>query len=120
VFERTVRDYLDLVDRELPGFVRRLYVVGALEPSEETADAGSVAWLVLGPARLHYTLAHGDIIAKTAVGGYLAEIFPPYGELAGRAVRWRAGSAEEFTMADLLAAAESVDAVAEDARRRFG
>jgi Nucleotidyltransferase domain len=83
-------------------------------------DPGFVTWFVLGPARLHHTLAHGDIISKAAAGGYLAELFPQYADLAQRAVRWRAGQAERFTVADLIIAGESVDAVAEDARRRFG
>ncbi|MGW5667674.1 nucleotidyltransferase domain-containing protein [Micromonospora sp. NPDC003776] len=83
-------------------------------------DAGIVTWFVLGPARLHHTLAHGDVISKTAAGAYLARLFPAYAGLAHRAVRWRAGVPERFTAADLLAAGESVAAVAEDAWRRFG
>jgi GNAT superfamily N-acetyltransferase len=31
---------------------------------------------VLGPARLHHTLAHGYVISKAAAGTYLAELFP--------------------------------------------
>ncbi|MEU0156891.1 nucleotidyltransferase domain-containing protein [Micromonospora fulviviridis] len=83
-------------------------------------DGGIVSWFVLGPARLHCTLAHGDIIFKAAAGDYLARLFPEYAHLARRAVRWRAGEAERFTAADLLAAADGVNAVAEDAWRRFG
>ncbi|MET8906099.1 nucleotidyltransferase domain-containing protein [Micromonospora sp. NPDC004551] len=83
-------------------------------------DGGVVSWFMLGPARLHYTLAHGDIISKAAAGTYLARLFPEYAELARRAVAWRAGEAGQFTAADLIAARESVNAVAEDAWRRFG
>ncbi|WDZ84857.1 nucleotidyltransferase domain-containing protein [Micromonospora cathayae] len=82
--------------------------------------AKAVAWYVLGPARLHHTLAHGDIIAKAAAGEYLGRLFPEYADLARRAVRWRSGTPEQFTVADLRAALNSVDAVADDAWRRFG
>lgn len=83
-------------------------------------DGAIVTWFVLGPARLHHTLAHGDVISKTAAGAYLARLFPGYAGLADRAVRWRTGAPERFTAADLLAAGDGVDAVAEDAWRRFG
>ncbi|MET8835723.1 nucleotidyltransferase domain-containing protein [Micromonospora sp. NPDC004540] len=83
-------------------------------------DGGIVSWFVLGPARLHYTLAHGDVISKAAAGDHLAALFPEYARLARRAVGWRAGEAEQFTAADLVAAVDSVNAVAEDAWRRFG
>lgn len=83
-------------------------------------DAETVSWFVLGPARLHYTLAHGGIISKAAAGEYLARLFPEYAGLAHRAVHWRAGKAERFTATDLAAAGNSVTAVADDAWRRFG
>lgn len=87
---------------------------------DEQVPADFVAWLTLGPARLHHTLAYGDIISKAAAGAYLAELFPAYAELAGRAVAHRAGTPQQFSAADLRAAAASVDAVAEDAWSRFG
>ncbi|SCL65004.1 hypothetical protein GA0070603_3890 [Micromonospora chersina] len=83
-------------------------------------DGGLVSWFVLGPARLHHTLAHGDIISKAAAGEYLAGLFPEYADLARRAVSWRAGEAERFTATDLIAAVDSVNAVADDAWSRFG
>jgi hypothetical protein len=83
-------------------------------------DGGIVSWFVLGPARLHYTLAHADVISKAAAGDHLAALFPEYAQLARRAVGWRAGEAEQFTAADLVVACDSVNAVAEDAWRRFG
>ncbi|MGR6319402.1 nucleotidyltransferase domain-containing protein [Micromonospora soli] len=83
-------------------------------------DAGTVSWFVLGPARLHYTLAHGDVISKAAAGEYLGQLFPEYADLAHRSVRWRAGEAERFTATDLITAGDSVHAVADDAWRRFG
>ncbi|MCW3816395.1 DUF4111 domain-containing protein [Micromonospora sp. DR5-3] len=87
---------------------------------DAVVDAGIVAWFALGPARLHYTLAHGDIISKAAAGDYLAQLLPEYADLAHRAVRWRAGETERFTAADLVTAGGSVNAVADDAWRRFG
>lgn len=93
--------------------------LAGVEP-DTVLDAGIVTWFVLGPARLHHTLAYGDVISKAAAGMYLAQLFPEYADLADRAVRWRTGAPELFTAADLLAAGESVDAVAEDAWRRFG
>ncbi|WP_141719414.1 hypothetical protein [Micromonospora peucetia] len=75
---------------------------------------------MFGPARLHYTLARGDIISKAAAGEYLAQLFPGYADLAHRAVRWRTGEAERFTATDLVAAGDSVNVVADDAWRRIG
>jgi hypothetical protein len=86
----------------------------------EVMDAETVTWCALGPARLHHTLAHGDIIAKPAAGAYLARLLPEYADLAGRAVRWRSGEPEQFTAADLVAAGRSITAVADDAWHRFG
>ena len=83
-------------------------------------DAETVTWCVLGPARLHHTLAHGDVISKSAAGPYLARLFPEYADLAARAVRWRAGEPERFTAAHLTAAGHGITAVADDAWRRFG
>lgn len=82
-------------------------------------DPGIVTWFVLGPPRSHHTLAHGDIISKAAAGEYLARLLPEYADLAHRAVRWRAGAVEQFTATDLVAAGDSVHAVADDAWRRF-
>jgi hypothetical protein len=82
--------------------------------------ADLVVWPVLGPARLHYTLAHLDVISKARAGAYLAELFPQWASLADRAIRWRAGEPDSFTATDLYAAVQSVDAVADDAWTRWG
>ncbi|MEV4500083.1 DNA polymerase subunit beta [Micromonospora arborensis] len=87
---------------------------------DEVMDAETVCWFVLGPPRLHYTLAHSDIISKSAAGTYLGQLFPEYAALAQRAVRWRAGESEQFTAADLAVAGDIVDTVADDAWRRYG
>ncbi|MDZ5442285.1 nucleotidyltransferase domain-containing protein [Micromonospora sp. 4G57] len=89
-------------------------------PADTPVDASGVAWCVLGPARLHYTLAHEDITSKAGAATYLAETFPDWEALAHRAVRWRAGHEESFTAADLRAVARGVDAVVDDAWKRWG
>jgi hypothetical protein len=86
----------------------------------EIMDAEAVTWCVLGPARLHHTLAYGEVISKSAAGDYLARLLPEYAALAARAIRWRAGEVEQFTAADLTAAGHSITAVADDAWHRFG
>jgi hypothetical protein len=83
-------------------------------------DPYDVAWLALGPARLHYTLANADVISKTGAGAYLAKHFPIWAPLAQRAANWRTGAPESFVAADFLAAADSADAVVEDAWKRWG
>jgi hypothetical protein len=92
------------------------------DASAETpnVDGEAVVWCVLGPARLHYTLANGDVVSKAGAGAYLAENFPAYGPLADRAVRWRQGQPVAFTAADARAAADSIDAVVADAWQRWG
>jgi hypothetical protein len=86
---------------------------------DDPVDAASVSWLMTGPARLHYTLAHADIISKAGSAGYLATLFPAYGELARRAVAWRADPGVTFTVADLKSATASVRAIADDAWLRY-
>jgi hypothetical protein len=85
--------------------------VGAERAADAPVDGDPVSWMTLGAPRLHATLATGRIISKTAAGAYTAEHFPAYAELAGRCVRWRAGAAETFTMADGLRAAALIRAV---------
>ncbi|MBQ1026184.1 nucleotidyltransferase domain-containing protein [Micromonospora sp. C95] len=87
---------------------------------DAAVEAETVSWFVFGPARLHYTLAHGDIISKTAAAEYLSQVFPQYTYLAKKAIRWRAGEAERFTANDIIVACDSVNVVANDAWRRFG
>ncbi|MEU8264125.1 nucleotidyltransferase domain-containing protein [Micromonospora sp. NPDC048999] len=94
-------------------------------PDDELADATEctgegVVWCVLGPARLHFTLANDDVIPKAGAGAYVAAIVPAYGPLADRAVRWRQGEPATFTVADARAAADSIDAVVADAVQRWG
>lgn len=89
-------------------------------PGDARVDAEAVTWGVLGPARLHFTLAYDDVTTKADAGAYVARHFPAWVALADRAVAWRASGAGEFTVADLRDAADAVDAVAADAWRRWG
>jgi hypothetical protein len=79
-----------------------------------------VMWTVLGPARLHYTLATGAVTSKTGAGQYVADHFPQWSSLAQLAVTCRDGEPIEFVTADALAAADLIDAVVGDAWVRWG
>ena len=93
--------------------------VATVDPADET-EALMVSWMLLGPARLHYTLAKTDIISKSASAAYLKPLFPAYGPLLDRAVRWRAGEPEAFTIADLAASVDLTDEITADAGQRWG
>jgi hypothetical protein len=90
-------------------------------PADDTPVGGEgVVWYVLGPARLHYTLAKADVVSKPDAGRYLAENFPAYVSLADRAVQWRQGEPVKFTVADARHAADSIEAVVADAWQCWG
>lgn len=89
------------------------YVTG--RDGAEPVDAEIVCWNVLGPPRLHYTLATGGVITKTGAGRYAAERFPEWADLCAACVRCRAGEEVAFTVADLRAAADLMDKVISDA-----
>jgi Nucleotidyltransferase domain/Aminoglycoside adenylyltransferase, C-terminal domain len=93
--------------------------VAGREPDATTSDE-AVAWAVLGPARLHYTLATNEVISKSAAGTYAAQHFPRWASLAERAVGWRQSRSTEFGTTDAVAAAAMIDAITEDAWKRWG
>jgi hypothetical protein len=82
--------------------------------------AGVVAWMALGPARLHYTLATGDIASKAAAGEYAASLFPAYRPVLSSAVTWRATGQGDFTYGDWIACAELALRIVADANGRWG
>ena len=79
-----------------------------------------VAWDALGAARLHYTLATGDVASKAAAGDYAIGLFPDYAEVVSAALHWRTTGAGEFTYADWGLCAELILNIVADANRRFG
>ena len=78
-----------------------------------------VAWDALGAARLHYTLATGDIASKAAAGEYAISLFPDYTEVVSAALSWRTTGAGEFTYADWGACAKLILDIVDDANRRW-
>jgi hypothetical protein len=86
----------------------------------QAVSSAGVVWAVLGPARLHYTLATGAVVSKTEAGRYAARQFPAWADLAARAVSCRGGQRVDFLIEDALAAAAMVDAVVDDAWRCWG
>jgi hypothetical protein len=82
--------------------------------------ADVVAWMALGPARLHYTLATGDIASKSAAGDYAVTLFPDYRPVVSSALTWRATGRGDFTYGDWIASAELALLIVADADRRFG
>lgn len=82
-------------------------------PADEPIAKHRIIWGVLGPGRLRYTLATGDVISKTRAGHYTAEHYPAWRDLCERAVRARAGEELVFTAADGVAMTELMQAVIE-------
>jgi hypothetical protein len=79
-------------------------------------NTANACFALLGPGRLHYTLATGDIQPKTATADYTATHFPAYAELLARAKAWRLGDDTiTFTATDGHAIADLIDAVIADA-----
>lgn len=79
-------------------------------------SAEVVTFALLGPGRLHYTIATGGLLAKTAAADYTARRFPDHAELLARAKAWRLGDdTVQFMVSDAHAACDLIDAVAADA-----
>jgi Domain of unknown function (DUF4111)/Nucleotidyltransferase domain len=107
----------------LNGYWRDLArTIGRVAAERDPAGAArtdTVVWCVLGPPRLHYTLATGDITSKSGAGRYALDDFAEYQELIHAALSWRATGHGEFTNADARHAAEFMHAVVDDANRRW-
>jgi hypothetical protein len=74
-----------------------------------------LSWVVLGPPRLHYTIATGDVTSKTGAGEYALGVFPAYRDIIERALAARRGEPVTATTSDLGVAADYVDTVVADA-----
>ncbi|MFB4281437.1 aminoglycoside adenylyltransferase domain-containing protein [Nonomuraea sp. MTCD27] len=93
-------------DGNLDGYWRRL-VTRASHPSSLwwlTCLGGyGVVWVVTGVARLHYTLATGDITSKTGAGRYALEVFPDrWHRVVNEALRLREEDAALPTLASAV------------------
>ncbi|HZP54918.1 nucleotidyltransferase domain-containing protein [Actinocrinis sp.] len=81
-------------------------------PADTPALPAFVVWGLLGPGRLHCTIATGEIISKTESADYTARLLPEYAELLARAKAWRLGDdTVTFTRGEGVAACDLVDAV---------
>ena len=87
----------------------------ALMPYPQTA-----CWCALGPARLHYTLATGDITSKSGAGRYALQHFGEYADLISAALDWRATGQGSFTHAAGVRITDLMRAIIDDAGRRWG
>jgi Nucleotidyltransferase domain len=85
----------------------------------EAVPGEAVAWMATGAARLHYTLATGDIASKSAAGRYAISLFPSYSSVVNAALGWRATGRGEFTCADWISCAEMTLGIVADANRGF-
>lgn len=76
----------------------------------------TLPWLVLGPPRLHFTIATGEIASKTTAGRYGAALFPAWAYLVEKALAVRNGDdVPPPTAAELADAADFAEAVTYDA-----
>lgn len=93
-------------------------VRGADRHPSAPVSAEVVVHALLGPGRLHYTIATGNLLAKTATADYTATHFPSYAEPLARAKAWRLGDdTVRFKVPDALAACDLIDEVTADARK---
>jgi len=88
----------------------------AARAPESPVPTEYAVWDLLGPGRLHCTVATGKIISKTASAAYTARLFPAYSDLLDRALAWRLGDdSVAFTAADVVQVCDLVVAVVHDA-----
>jgi predicted nucleotidyltransferase len=88
-------------------------VLGKRDASAPSLSEGT-AFGLLGPGRLHYTIATGGLLAKTDSADYTAHHFPAFAELLARAKAWRLGDdSVAFTAVDGLATFDLVETVAD-------
>lgn len=86
-------------------------IAAARNPADPYPTFAAV-WGLLGPGRLHCTIATGEIISKTASADYTARLLPEYADLLERAKAWRLGGGEvAFTFGEAVTTCDLVYAV---------
>ena len=103
--------WADLVD-QVEGAVRD-------RPPDAPTFGETVSWVVLGPPRLHFTLATGEVTTKSCAAAYIADRFTPWADLAERCRRRRHGEAISFVIGDMVDAIRLARQVRTDAERRW-
>jgi len=106
MIEETTTRYLESVDNGLPGLVEGFYLVGSAALGAWQPGVSDIDTIILTSRPL--TAEDRPALEKV------------HADLADRAIAHRAGALQQFTFADLRAAAASVHAVADDACNRFG
>ncbi len=72
-------------------------------------------WVVLGPARLLFTLATGEVTSNAGAGRYAARQFPGVGGAGRAALARRPGQGEgSYVTADAVAVAAMIDAIVKE------
>ncbi|HEX9338743.1 MAG TPA: nucleotidyltransferase domain-containing protein [Pseudonocardiaceae bacterium] len=85
------------------------------DPDSPLTTSTVAGHALLGPGRLHHTIATGEILAKTAAADYTAKHFPAYTEILGRAKAWRLGDDTiTFTATDGVTTCDLIEAVIAD------
>lgn len=98
------------------GFGQRAREVLRERDPDSELSASWAVWTATGPARLHRTIATGEIISKTAAADYTADLFPAYAPILMRAKASRLGDeSASFAARDGLALADLVDEICDDA-----
>ncbi len=81
-------------------------------PHDSLLPGAALAWLVLGPPRLHCTLTTGSIISKTAAAGYASQMFDlDWIDILAAARAARLGEIDSVTVAQMRTACDFVDMV---------
>jgi hypothetical protein len=90
------------------------------QPQDAPIDSGEVVWAVLGPPRLHYTLATGAVTSKSGAALYAAEAFPGWASLVRACQQARASSDGTFNVGDGGDCVRLIRTVVDDAVARWG
>jgi hypothetical protein len=90
------------------------------QPQDAPIDSRELVWAVLGPPRLHYTLATGAVTSKSGAAVYVAEAFPRWASLARACQQARARADGTFNVGDGGDCVRLIKTVVDDAIARWG